>query len=133
MFLSFNDFFVRLDNVFFSDCHILISPNENLSLICCVFLQLNRHRVDIVHDIFSSIELLLSFVDNLGVEINFSFDLKCTWVDLHLLLSFKIVSLGAFIYWIVRPKFFKSILKLTWQCFFSLLLCTSFVSVESHY
>ena len=91
MLLSFFDFFMRFDNIFFSYSHLLIGASENFSLLGCFNLKLTCHLGYIIHNILSCIELHLSFLNNVSIEVYFSFYSQCLLVNLLQLLLLIII------------------------------------------
>ena len=91
MLLSFFDLFMRFNYIFFSYSHLLIGASKNFSLLCCFNLKLTCHLGYIIHNILSCIELHLSFLNNVSIEVYFSFYSQCLLVNLLQLLLLIII------------------------------------------
>lgn len=91
-------FFVRLLGVVFCVSHVLVSAHEHLSLFARVHLNGARDVLDVLHQLLSVVQVLLSLLNHVGQVISLCGNLDGTLVDLLLLQSLAGSLLGLEVY-----------------------------------
>jgi len=74
--------------------HGNVSADQIFALICSVVLHLDSYSVDVLHQVLSLIESILSLSDDLLVEVGFGLDTQCVLVKQVLLLSGTAASIA---------------------------------------